>query len=218
MAARCTCPAGPELRIRSRRLAEADRRRMAGSRRGQGWRDVLRRHPADPPRRHRAAARRPRSGAHRGRHRALRRERPAVLPRRQPGATGQAPGARLAALARLGGAGLRRAAARHRRHRADPPAPGQRRGVAPGGGGAGRGGAGRRSASPCRRWAAWCWVSLWPRASWTPPTAHALGALDELFQAEQWGEDAEAAARRAAIAADIALAARFIALSKEQPA
>jgi chaperone required for assembly of F1-ATPase len=47
------------------------------------------------------------------------------------------------------------------------------------------------------------------------PTAHALGALDELFQAEQWGDDAEAAARRAAIAADIALAARFIALSRE---
>jgi chaperone required for assembly of F1-ATPase len=47
------------------------------------------------------------------------------------------------------------------------------------------------------------------------PTACALGMLDELFQAEQWGEDAEAAARRAAIAADIALAARFIALSRE---
>ena len=49
------------------------------------------------------------------------------------------------------------------------------------------------------------------------PAAHALGALDELFQAEQWGDDAEAVARRAAIAADIALAAQFIALSKEQP-
>jgi chaperone required for assembly of F1-ATPase len=49
-------------------------------------------------------------------------------------------------------------------------------------------------------------------------TAHALGALDELFQAEQWGEDAEAAARRAAIAADIALAARFIVLSRGKPA
>jgi chaperone required for assembly of F1-ATPase len=48
--------------------------------------------------------------------------------------------------------------------------------------------------------------------------AHALGALDELFQAEQWGEDTEAAARRAAIAADIALAARFIALTKEPSA
>jgi chaperone required for assembly of F1-ATPase len=47
------------------------------------------------------------------------------------------------------------------------------------------------------------------------PAAHALGALDELFQAEQWGEDAEAAARRVAVAADIALAARFIALTKE---
>jgi chaperone required for assembly of F1-ATPase len=49
------------------------------------------------------------------------------------------------------------------------------------------------------------------------PAAHALGALDELYQAEEWGEDAEAAARRAAIAADIALAARFIALTKEWP-
>jgi chaperone required for assembly of F1-ATPase len=44
--------------------------------------------------------------------------------------------------------------------------------------------------------------------------AHALGALDELFQAEQWGEDAEAAARRRAIAADVALAARFIGLTR----
>ena len=44
-----------------------------------------------------------------------------------------------------------------------------------------------------------------------PATAHALGALDELFQAEQWGEDAQAAARRQAIAGDIALAARMIA-------
>jgi chaperone required for assembly of F1-ATPase len=49
------------------------------------------------------------------------------------------------------------------------------------------------------------------------PAAHALGALDELFQAEQWGEDAEAAARREAVAADIALAARFISLTKDQP-
>jgi chaperone required for assembly of F1-ATPase len=45
-------------------------------------------------------------------------------------------------------------------------------------------------------------------------TAHELGALDELFQAEAWGEDAEAAARRAAIAADIALAARFLRLTR----
>jgi chaperone required for assembly of F1-ATPase len=47
-------------------------------------------------------------------------------------------------------------------------------------------------------------------------TAHALGALDELFQAEIWGEDEEAAARRAAIASDIALAARFIRLARGQ--
>ncbi len=46
--------------------------------------------------------------------------------------------------------------------------------------------------------------------------AHELGALDELFQAEQWGEDAEAAARRRAIAEDVALAARFIGLTRRQ--
>jgi chaperone required for assembly of F1-ATPase len=45
-------------------------------------------------------------------------------------------------------------------------------------------------------------------------TAHALGALDELFQAEAWGEDAEAVARRANVAADIALAERFIRLTR----
>ncbi len=44
--------------------------------------------------------------------------------------------------------------------------------------------------------------------------AHRLGALDELFQAEAWGEDAEAMSRRAAVAEDVALAARFIALSR----
>jgi chaperone required for assembly of F1-ATPase len=49
-----------------------------------------------------------------------------------------------------------------------------------------------------------------------PTEAHALGALDELFQAEIWGEDAEAGARRAEIAADVALAARFIGLSREE--
>ncbi|HEY5299416.1 MAG TPA: ATP12 family protein, partial [Acetobacteraceae bacterium] len=42
--------------------------------------------------------------------------------------------------------------------------------------------------------------------------AYALGALDELFQAEAWGEDAEAAARRARIAADVALAERLLRL------
>jgi chaperone required for assembly of F1-ATPase len=38
--------------------------------------------------------------------------------------------------------------------------------------------------------------------------------LDETFQIEKWGEDAEAAARRKALAADIAAAARFIELLK----
>ncbi|HTI81562.1 MAG TPA: ATP12 family protein [Acetobacteraceae bacterium] len=47
-------------------------------------------------------------------------------------------------------------------------------------------------------------------------TAHALGALDELFQAEAWGEDAEAAARRSSIAADIVLAERFLRLTRRK--
>jgi chaperone required for assembly of F1-ATPase len=43
--------------------------------------------------------------------------------------------------------------------------------------------------------------------------AHELACLDEHFQAALWGEDAMAAARRAAVAADVALAQRFITLS-----
>ncbi|HEY8288377.1 MAG TPA: ATP12 family protein [Acetobacteraceae bacterium] len=45
-------------------------------------------------------------------------------------------------------------------------------------------------------------------------TAHSLSALDELFQQEQWGEDAEAVARRAVVAGEIAVAARFIRLTR----
>jgi len=45
-------------------------------------------------------------------------------------------------------------------------------------------------------------------------TALALGCLDELFQAEAWGEDADAVARRGAIGEDIALAAHFLALTR----
>jgi chaperone required for assembly of F1-ATPase len=45
--------------------------------------------------------------------------------------------------------------------------------------------------------------------------AHRLALLDELFLTEQWGEDREAVARRRAVAEDIAVAARFIALSRE---
>ena len=42
--------------------------------------------------------------------------------------------------------------------------------------------------------------------------AFAAAQLDETFQIEAWGEDAEAAARRAVLADDIAAAARFAAL------
>jgi chaperone required for assembly of F1-ATPase len=45
------------------------------------------------------------------------------------------------------------------------------------------------------------------------PTAHRLASLDELFQAEQWGEDTEAAKRQVNLAADIALAERYIRLT-----
>ena len=44
--------------------------------------------------------------------------------------------------------------------------------------------------------------------------AHELASLDELFQVQSWGEDAEASARRQRIAEDIALAERFIQLSR----
>jgi chaperone required for assembly of F1-ATPase len=49
-----------------------------------------------------------------------------------------------------------------------------------------------------------------------PEEAHALATLDEAFQAEEWGEDAEAAARLAAIAADVRLAARILALAEAE--
>lgn len=42
--------------------------------------------------------------------------------------------------------------------------------------------------------------------------AFAASQLDETFQIEAWGEDAEAVARRQSLAADIAAAARFMAL------
>lgn len=44
--------------------------------------------------------------------------------------------------------------------------------------------------------------------------AYALGALDELFQVEFWGEDADAEARRAGIAEDIAVSGRLMALMR----
>ena len=47
--------------------------------------------------------------------------------------------------------------------------------------------------------------------------AHALAMLDEAFQERLWGADAEAVARRARIADDIALAARLLALAPGRP-
>ena len=45
-------------------------------------------------------------------------------------------------------------------------------------------------------------------------TAFRLGALDELFQAEQWGEDYEAEDRRTSLLSDVTLAARYIGLTR----
>jgi chaperone required for assembly of F1-ATPase len=45
-------------------------------------------------------------------------------------------------------------------------------------------------------------------------TAFRLGALDELFQAEQWGDDYEAVDRRKRLLADVVLAARYIDLTR----
>ena len=49
-----------------------------------------------------------------------------------------------------------------------------------------------------------------------PAAAFSLGALDELFQAELWGQDNEAVARRTGIVAEIALAAHFIRLTRNE--
>lgn len=46
------------------------------------------------------------------------------------------------------------------------------------------------------------------------PAAHALATLDERWQEEFWGLDAEAEARRLRIAADVALAARLFGLAR----
>lgn len=43
--------------------------------------------------------------------------------------------------------------------------------------------------------------------------AHALAVLDEMFEVDAWGEDDDAARRRAGVAADVALAERFLRLS-----
>jgi chaperone required for assembly of F1-ATPase len=48
--------------------------------------------------------------------------------------------------------------------------------------------------------------------------ANLIASVDESFQAELWGEDDEAAARRLAIAEDVAMAGRFIVLSRAKGA
>ena len=71
----------------------------------------------------------------------------------------------------------------------------------------------RRSSSPaCRPWspspARWSSRSRWPKARSASNAAWAAATLDEQWQAEQWGEDAEAAARRWPAAARLRRAPR----------
>ena len=47
-----------------------------------------------------------------------------------------------------------------------------------------------------------------------PPEAHALSTLEERYQAEQWGWDDEANARFRRVGEDVAVAGRFMALSR----
>ena len=47
--------------------------------------------------------------------------------------------------------------------------------------------------------------------------AYQVSSLDELFQREQWGEDAEASVRLEQVLADIRLAERFLQLSRAAP-
>jgi chaperone required for assembly of F1-ATPase len=47
-----------------------------------------------------------------------------------------------------------------------------------------------------------------------PAEAHRLATIDEAFQNEVWGSDAEALRRRESAAADVALAARLVALAR----
>jgi chaperone required for assembly of F1-ATPase len=52
----------------------------------------------------------------------------------------------------------------------------------------------------------------------TATEAFAASQLDEMYQIELWGEDAEAAARRQGLLADVEAAARLLALCARQPA
>ena len=47
--------------------------------------------------------------------------------------------------------------------------------------------------------------------------AHALATLDEAYQAEQWGEDAEAVRRRSGVGEDVAVAGRLLRLARGVP-
>lgn len=47
--------------------------------------------------------------------------------------------------------------------------------------------------------------------------AHALSVLDEMYQEELWGRDADAHAGRLRVAADVTIAARFLALARAAP-
>ena len=51
----------------------------------------------------------------------------------------------------------------------------------------------------------------------SPEEAHALSVLDEVYQEELWGRDADAHAGRLRVASDVTIAARFLALARDTP-
>ena len=57
-------------------------------------------------------------------------------------------------------------------------------------------------------------LAIW-RGALAPDRAVELSQLDEVFQLERWGEDAEAAERRAALKRDVLNAARFLSLLRD---
>ena len=156
----------------------------------------------------------PDPGADRRRDRPLRRERPAVLPRRGAAGAGRAAGAPVAALAGLGGADLRRTAAGQHRRRLREAAPRQHRGPAAGRRPRWMSPRWRRWAWRCRRWAAWCWAWPWPRAGWMPQPPTRWARSTNCSRPKLGARTPKPPRVAAAIAADIELAARFLRLTR----
>ena len=129
-----------------------------------------------------------------------------------PASLAAPPGGGLAALARLGRAALRCPAAAGRGRDADQPGRGGAARPARGGRAGWTTGAWSGCTPPPRRPARWCSGSRSRRASSPPIGRSRVALLDELYEIEQWGEDAEQSARHARLRADLVAAERFLEL------